>query len=141
MELQERPFTPTGPLLQDKSRPTTGVAGIKDSSDAGSPQAPTGWQNISQAVWLWESFSAVAIVGALAALAAVLVDAEGQTLRVWRDAHHGVSLNAVIAVITTLLKGTSMLILAQGKFNRDFHAQVWFLLSIPSDRPDQVALV
>jgi hypothetical protein len=57
------------------------------------------------------------------ALAAVLVDAEGQPLGVWRDAHHGVSLNAVIAVITTLLKGTSMFILAQGKFYRNRDTQ------------------
>jgi hypothetical protein len=76
--------------------------------------------------WHWECLSWVLAIGALAAMVAVLATAQDKPMTTWRDQHYNISLNAVVAVLTALLKGTSMFAVAEGTLAPRFVAHFWF---------------
>lgn len=71
-------------------------------------------QRIRRCEWLWEFCSCVLILVALGTLIGILHKAQAQPLPLWRRNHHDVSINAVVAVLSTVLKGASVFIVAEG---------------------------
>lgn len=81
------------------------------------PKQPNPWSWLKKrckSEWTQEILCCLLVLGALAALIAVLNAAEGHPTTVWRDQHYNVSINAVVAVLSALLKGSVMLVVAEG---------------------------
>lgn len=84
------------------------------SSGSSSAWRLAAWQRHISNGWLWECVSGLFAIGALVAMVAVLATAQNKSMTTWREQHLHISINAVIAVLSTLLKGTSMLIVTEG---------------------------
>lgn len=74
-------------------------------------------QRVRRWGWLQELFCCVLILAALITLIEVLRKAQGKPLQSWRHAHYDISINAVVAIISTVLKGASIFIVAEGRFS------------------------
>jgi hypothetical protein len=97
------------------------------------------WKRLYKGGWLWECLCWILVLGALVAMVAVLATAENLSMTIWRDQHYDISINAVIAVLSTLLKGASMLIVAEGKLCTCFASEAGLIRH--SNRPDKMAVV
>ncbi|KAF1986515.1 hypothetical protein K402DRAFT_420996 [Aulographum hederae CBS 113979] len=63
--------------------------------------------------WLWECLCWILVIGALGALVGIIADAQGQPMAAWRLQHSNISINAVVAILSALLKGSCLYIVAE----------------------------
>lgn len=141
IELGHEPSTVTGTILLPIEDQTADNAEKCESSSPFQPPPPSPnlWKRLCKVGWLWECFCWILVVGALAAVVAVLALAESQSMTAWRDQHYHISINAVVTVLSTLLKGTSMLIVAEATLCKCFASDTGLICH--SNRPDKMAVV
>lgn len=65
--------------------------------------------------WIWECGAIVLVLAMLGTMIGILFAAQGQSAAAWRRQHYNVSVNAVVAVLTGLVKGGCMFVVAQGE--------------------------
>ena len=112
-------------VVEDREAPTSPAAG------------PSAWQRHATNGWLWECICGFVALGALAAIIVVLVTAQGRSAIMWREQRH-VSINAVLAIFSTVLKGCCMFIVTQGIMSPSCS---WIKLKVYSYWPDKMAVV
>lgn len=61
-----------------------------------------------------ETLFLVLAIGALAALVAVNLTVQDESIEAWRDRHPKVSINTIVAIISALLTGSCMFVAGQG---------------------------
>ena len=66
--------------------------------------------------WVWECLAWVLGAAALGALVGIIATARDQPAGSWRHQHANISINAIVAVLSAIVKGTCMLIVAEGMF-------------------------
>ena len=141
IEREHEPSTVTRPILLPTDEQTANDAEKRESSSPVRPSSPYRemWMRLYKGGWFWECLCWILVLGALVAMVVVLATAESLSMTAWRDQHYNISINAMIAVLSTLLKGASMLIVTEGKFCICF---VWeAALKRHSNRPDKMAMV
>ena len=109
------------PLMEDRTKKDA------ESSRSSSRSPPSNLWKRSR-IWDWhlECLSWVLAIGAFAAMVAVLATAQDEPITTWRDQHYNISINAVVAVLSALLKGTSMFAVAEGTLAPHFLAHFCF---------------
>lgn len=105
-----------------------------------SPSKQTIWHKIYHFDWLWECFCWLLGAAALATLAGIIANARNKSAATWRHQHANLSINAVVAVLSAVLKGTCMLIVAEGMLDSMASCSI-LTLTMRSDRRDEVVLV
>lgn len=98
------------------------------------------WHKIYHYDWLWECLCWLLGAAALAALAGIIANARNKSAATWRHQHANLSINAVVAVLSAVLKGTCMLIVAEGILKSVASCSI-LALTMRSDRRDEVVLV
>lgn len=81
-----------------------------------SPTRPSTTRRGSLTGWTWtlETLFLVLAIGALAALVAVNLTVQDESIEAWRDRHPKVSINTIVAIISALLTGSCMFVAGQG---------------------------
>jgi len=141
VELENRPLTaPESANLHKDDRITVSQVDEHKASSS-PPPAATWWRAMHNSGWVWECLCCILVVGALAALFIVLDTAQDQPMAAWRQRHSNISINAVVAVLSALLKGAFMFIVAEGAL---IPRLCWLQtrgLRVEIHRPDQMAVV
>jgi len=89
--------------------------------------------------WTWECLCWMLGVAALGAMAGTIAQARDQSAAAWRQRHANLSINAIVAVLSAVVKGTSMLVVAEGQCEADRLSRISLMKY--SDWRKQVALV
>ncbi|KAF2185200.1 hypothetical protein K469DRAFT_750395 [Zopfia rhizophila CBS 207.26] len=115
IELEHEPSTVPGAVLRPtEDQINDNAENYRSSSPLPPPPpSPNLWKRLRKWGWLWECLCWVLVIGALATMVTVLATAQNQPMTAWRDRHFNVSINAIVAVLSALLKGTSMFIVAE----------------------------
>jgi len=66
--------------------------------------------------WVWECLAWLLGAATLGALVGIIATARDQSAGSWRHQHANISINAIVAVLSAIVKGTCTLIVAEGMF-------------------------
>ena len=111
LEREDRPLGPVegvDHVMEDQSNRSK-------SHNTSIPHRPTSsWERLLDWGWGWECFCWILVIGAVIAMVSVIAAAQNQPIATWRHHHANISINAVVAVLSALFKGTCMYIVAEG---------------------------
>ncbi|KAK7918398.1 hypothetical protein PG985_010272 [Apiospora marii] len=116
-QTEPRATEPSPAPSQSDSAGTTGLEAIPKNTATGSSTPSKGGartrrlERTNEKYWLTESGSCAVALGALAALVGILVQHDGQPLPDWK---YGITLNALVSVLSSVLKAAAVLPLAGG---------------------------
>ena len=106
------------------SEEAAGLAGGEDADGYRKSQQvtilPSGTQSTArtkeryQFEWLWECMAWLLGAAALGALIGIIETARDKSAASWRHQHANISINAIVAVLSAIVKGTCMMIVAEG---------------------------
>ncbi|KAH7119981.1 hypothetical protein B0J11DRAFT_617002 [Dendryphion nanum] len=90
-----------------------------------SPSSPTASnkKKVHFPEWGFECLCLLLAIAALAAMVIFIATAQNQPMTAWRRRHYNISINAVVAIFSALLKGTCMYIVAEVIGQTKWH---WF---------------
>jgi hypothetical protein len=143
-EREARPLTATEASNSLVEEQISNDAGKHGAPNSPLPTPPTAsrWKRLHNSGWIGECLSWILALGALAAMVGLIAAAQDQSMTAWQHHHSNLSINAVVAVLSALLKGACMYIVAEGTLPSPCTITgTKMRLTHDSHRPDQMAMV